>query len=282
MHTRRSGVADRGRGRAAAQVGANIGAFTVPLAKLVGATGVVHAIEPLRVLHNLMVANAALNGCDNVASHRAYVGNATLSPRHALALHHDYLTLSNYGSYSAASQPASLVEKVGTTAVENVGTIAIDDLGLWGCTLIKIDVEGAEMGVLQGAQETIAKFKPAIYTEAEPPRPERPNSDFARVGGVLDVLNGLDYECFQHLVPLWRPDNHRGAPAFFLPNGSPTTHLKSANALCVHWSEIHDLPPALQRRRPMKVGEAITMTGENSRPEGLDTVHIPGALHDEV
>jgi FkbM family methyltransferase len=34
-------------------IGANIGAMTVPLAKLCGVTGAVHAFEPLRVLSNM-------------------------------------------------------------------------------------------------------------------------------------------------------------------------------------------------------------------------------------
>ena len=41
--------------------GANIGAFTIPLAKKVGKSGVVYAFEAQRVLSQLLSANVALN-----------------------------------------------------------------------------------------------------------------------------------------------------------------------------------------------------------------------------
>jgi FkbM family methyltransferase len=43
--------------------------------------------------------------------------------------------------------------------------ITIDSLGLDGCDLIKIDVEGFEYAVILGALKTIIKYKPVIYYE---------------------------------------------------------------------------------------------------------------------
>jgi FkbM family methyltransferase len=45
-------------------------------------------------------------------------------------------------------------------------SIRLDDIKLSGCTLMKIDVEGNEMRVLRGAEQTIEKFKPVILYEA--------------------------------------------------------------------------------------------------------------------
>lgn len=41
----------------------------------------------------------------------------------------------------------------------------IDDLGLEECDLIHLDIEGYEEKALEGAIETIKKFKPTIVTE---------------------------------------------------------------------------------------------------------------------
>jgi hypothetical protein len=56
-------------------VGANIGAFTVPLANAVGKEGAVHAFEPQRFVYQNMVANVAVNGLTNVHTHMTVLGS---------------------------------------------------------------------------------------------------------------------------------------------------------------------------------------------------------------
>lgn len=46
-----------------------------------------------------------------------------------------------------------------------VPTIKLDDLAIPACDLIYLDVEGYELFALQGARETIAKYKPVIACE---------------------------------------------------------------------------------------------------------------------
>lgn len=58
--------------------------------------------------------------------------------------------------------------------------IAIDSLGLPECDLIQLDVEGYEPKVIQGALETIRKFRPVISCE--------------NGGSVWDVLINLGYK----------------------------------------------------------------------------------------
>src|SRR5690606_28828206 len=48
------------------EAGANIGAHTVPLARMVGESGAVVAFEPQRLQFQLLCANLALNGMINV------------------------------------------------------------------------------------------------------------------------------------------------------------------------------------------------------------------------
>src|SRR4051794_28777728 len=58
------------------EAGANIGAFTLPIAKRIGLGGHVHAFEPQRPIHALLRVNLALNGLGNVTAHRAGLGAA--------------------------------------------------------------------------------------------------------------------------------------------------------------------------------------------------------------
>lgn len=44
-------------------------------------------------------------------------------------------------------------------------TIRIDDLGLEDCAFIKLDVEGMEMAVLEGAKKTIMRCRPVMLVE---------------------------------------------------------------------------------------------------------------------
>ncbi|MCQ4908386.1 FkbM family methyltransferase, partial [Phascolarctobacterium faecium] len=46
-----------------------------------------------------------------------------------------------------------------------VEVITIDSLKLSACDFIKVDVEGMELTVLQGASENIRKYRPILYVE---------------------------------------------------------------------------------------------------------------------
>ena len=48
---------------------------------------------------------------------------------------------------------------------EEVEVITIDSLKLSACDFIKVDVEGMELPVLQGAAENLRKYRPILYVE---------------------------------------------------------------------------------------------------------------------
>jgi hypothetical protein len=83
-----------------------------------------------------------------------------------------------------------------------VEMIAIDDLNLAACDFIKIDVQGMELDVLLGAEKTIRKFGPTIYTENET-RAGQPDK-------LRQFLVQLGYTCLQdHRVKLFNPNNYK-------------------------------------------------------------------------
>src|ERR1044071_5209268 len=57
-------------------VGANLGDLTIPLARAVGETGKVYAIESHPAIFNVLCANLALNGLENVKPINAFVATS--------------------------------------------------------------------------------------------------------------------------------------------------------------------------------------------------------------
>src|SRR5262245_11408475 len=57
------------------EVGANIGAHTVFLSRMVGETGKVYAFEPQRIVFQTLCANVALNSLTNVHCFHSAVGD---------------------------------------------------------------------------------------------------------------------------------------------------------------------------------------------------------------
>lgn len=181
--------------------GANIGALSVPLARLVGPTGAVHAFEPQQHVFRTLVANAVLNELDQLYCYNAAVGDAPgviEVPRMSPTATH------SFGSVALDPSRRDLAPAEARGALVPVRTI--DELGLPGCRLIKADVEGMEVCVLKGAAATIAAHRPLLYLEADQEK---------TVPALIDMVRSLDYQPFWHVVPYVRQTNHFGRPVDF-------------------------------------------------------------------
>lgn len=146
-------------GQIVLDVGANIGAFTIPFANQVGPTGIVHAFEPQRQLSQMISTNVALNQLPNVHVHNVAVGNQFGGSIQVPKL--DYSKSANFGAISIHPNEMDWTKQGDT---ESVPVMTLDSKfyvpGSICPSFLKIDAEGMELMVLQGSQQLIAECLP--------------------------------------------------------------------------------------------------------------------------
>ena len=195
-----------GEGDVAVDAGANIGAHTVAMARLVGPAGRIFAFEPQRVLFQALCGNAALNSLTNVDARHAALGAEPGVTRLPCV---DYAQPGNFGSVSLAGEIAGSEQTLVAT---------IDSLHLTRCRFMKIDVEGMESAVLRGAIATIERCRPILYIEDD-----RPTQSAA----LHALLRSLRYAAWRHRPPYFNPHNFAGQADNVFHN------IVSDNLLCV-------------------------------------------------
>lgn len=72
---------------------------------------------------------------------------------------------SHYRKHGQLSHVASGEEEAGSTRIGPIPRRAIDSLGLADVSFIKIDVEGYELQVLEGARDTLTRCRPLVLVE---------------------------------------------------------------------------------------------------------------------
>jgi FkbM family methyltransferase len=135
-------------GSVAIDVGAHIGTHTLTLARLVGPSGRVYAFEPVRKTYRELRRNLELNGVTNVVALRYALGRGAPSVIEMNPIHEG--------------------EEGGTSVGhggDRVELRTLDSFGFEGVSLVKIDVEGFELPVLDGAEDTIRRNRPVLVVE---------------------------------------------------------------------------------------------------------------------
>ncbi|KIP17174.1 methyltransferase, FkbM family domain protein [Burkholderia sp. MSHR3999] len=174
------------------EVGANVGSQTVALAKAAKTVGAdVITFEPQPFVFQNLCANLALNAVDNVTAW------PFACAMRAGAL---WLAAPNYrqqGNFGAVSVRADVIE-----GGIQVPCVRLDDMiPAREVCLMKVDVEGFELQVLQGARETLSKNRPIVYIE---------NDRLAQSYALVEYLWELGYRLWWHITPLFNPLNFRG------------------------------------------------------------------------
>jgi FkbM family methyltransferase len=164
-------------------IGANLGIVTLRLAQLVGELGVVHAFEPNPGLSKLLRDSIEQNQLRNVHLHGIAIGSEEgtidlVFPREN----------SGKGTISSARSQAGWTSI--PVQVKLLSRIA-EEFRFDRVRLVKIDVEGFEAEVLQGAESWLAKSPPdAFVFETNDKRPS------GEPDPVLSLLSRYDYSFY--------------------------------------------------------------------------------------
>lgn len=169
-------------------VGANLGTTVLPLAKAVGATGQVIAFEPQPLMAQCLQTTLTLNECFHARVVTAALANQSGWAKIPAP------DVSKGGNYGAMA--------LGPNGLQ-VPVIRLDELELQACALLKVDVEGFEWPVIQGAQQQLLRHRPVLYLEAK------------RIPGTVAYLDWLlnhGWRCYWHFAFFYQANNFRNNP----------------------------------------------------------------------
>lgn len=135
--------------------GANIGLLSIPIGQLIAPkNGLVHAFEPQRMMAYALSGGVALNDLENVIVHNRGLGSECAILQ---APKLDYGKPQDFGLYT-------LLEP-NENSLQRIDVVTIDSMNLERLDFLKIDVEGMEVAVLNGAKKTIERDKPWCWVE---------------------------------------------------------------------------------------------------------------------
>jgi FkbM family methyltransferase len=142
-------------------IGANIGTYSTLIGTIIPSS-TIYAFEPQRLVFQQFCGNMAINNLDNV-----YAYNIALSDTNETMVveEPDPRQIFNFGGYSLAEDQNLAKSRFKS----NIELITLDSFveknSIDKIDFIKIDAEGMDLKVLQGAKATIDIFKPMILVE---------------------------------------------------------------------------------------------------------------------
>jgi FkbM family methyltransferase len=198
-------------GHTVCDIGANIGAHTLPLASYVGPSGTVLAFEPTEFAYTKLLRNLSLN---------PEFETVVWPFRVALAHRQDAPARASYYSSWPIKKSRNQLHPIHgglARSAEGAGIDTLDGIVQHQkperLDAVKIDVDGDELGILRGATETLTRFRPAVVMEYAPYLHANADIDFPKamvefvrdVGYSITTLRGrslpLEPDLLRRLVP---------------------------------------------------------------------------------
>lgn len=176
--------------RIAIDVGAHVGFWTWDMAHKFER---VYAFEAAPDTYDCLVKNIA--DCNNVTTAQLAIGVKT---GRAILNEDPSRPPGNTGSRWITPMDENQIGKLGLASAEGIPMIPLDSLTFDALDFLKIDVEGFELQVLQGAKQLIAKFRPVIIMECDKKFTHRYGGPH---GEAESLLLAGGYRCVAHMRP---------------------------------------------------------------------------------
>jgi len=192
-------------------VGANIGAHTLPIARAVGRDGRVFAIEPTDYASHKLHANIALNPelRDRIHAIQAMlVDRPSTAP--APTIYSSWPLEKSDDTHPSHGGRLKTCSGASVTTLDDV----VAERGIDRIDLIKIDIDGYECTMLRGALATLRRFKPVLVMEISPYVLDEHGGSVEELASALadlgysirdadtDVVLPLDGAALRNIVPV--------------------------------------------------------------------------------
>lgn len=170
--------------------GCHIGLHSVKLSKLCKQ---LYCFEPLDTSFELLSKNLKENKCNNVKTFNKALSNNNYK------IKFNWITSNNPGGSGLDNNPMGNIMPTSTN--KETECITIDNLKLNKLDFIKLDIEGYEPLALEGALNTIKKYKPIIVLEcwadhsgnASLEHTKTLYKDFIELGYSIEQISHSDY-----------------------------------------------------------------------------------------
>jgi FkbM family methyltransferase len=211
-----------GDGLIAVDCGANIGVHTVEWARFMTGWGTVLAFEAQERIYYALAGNIAINNCFNASAVNAAVSNRSGSMKIPRP---NYLANASFGSLEL--KKAERTEFIGQVIdysedkMVDVSMVHLDALNFPRLDLLKIDVEGMELDVLEGAAKCIAEKRPILLVEYL-------KSDVDALRARLEGLGYAVYPAGINFIAFHKDDPCTNGVAFSMPKPAMAQHASAA------------------------------------------------------
>ena len=169
-------------------IGANVGFYTLLFATLTGPEGIVVAFEPLPSNCRILQQHIEINGYQNVVVQEIALSNMN-------------------GETGFMAGDSNSTGHLATTGELRVKCCRLDTLIEEGRTpaphVIKLDVEGSEQFVLEGAMGLIRRHKPTIFVATHGPEAHRQCCrQLSGIGYAIQAVDGRQVDSTDELVAI--------------------------------------------------------------------------------
>lgn len=171
-------------------IGANLGYMSINASKIVGPKGKIISFEPDNTIYSLLEHNITLNNVENIKLNKIGLSNYNGEASFNIATESGLSRLENKNN----NLVGLILQSKTTIKVNTLDSYLVDNnFTNIKIQMIKIDVEGHELNILQGASNVLKDSKPIIILEINPGALIQ--NDLSLIN-IVNFLDPLGYDSF--------------------------------------------------------------------------------------